>query len=210
MRIYWNTRCGSFAPEAVAAEAGLATERVKADYRNGAPAWEELKTLNPMAQVPTVVLDDGQVMTEAAAICLHFAELASDAGLVPPAGTPEKARLLRWLFFMAGEMYPADLLESYPERYTTDPAGADAVRAAGSRRLDKDWQIVEQSLGEGPYLLGETFSVADPFAAMMLAWHREPKALLKRSPKLTRLLETTIARPKIAPLWAEYELGSRL
>ena len=44
---------------------------------------------------------------------------------------------------------------------------------------------------------------------MTLAWHREAGALVDRSPKLKRLLEATVARPKIAPLWAEYDLGAR-
>jgi glutathione S-transferase/GST-like protein len=210
MKLYWNVRCGSFAPEAVAAEAGLAYERIRADNRTGAPEYEELCRLNPMGQIPTVVLDDGRVMTESAAMCLWFADLKPEAGLLPPADSADRAWLLRWLMFLACEIYPADLLESYPERYTSDPKAAPATREAGSARLDRDWDIVEAALGEGPYLLGETFSVFDPYAAMMIAWHWEPRAKLARCPKLARLLEATISRPKIAPLWKEYELGGRL
>ncbi len=210
MKLYWNVRCGSFAPEAVAAEAGIALERVRTDVRNDASAYAGLRALNPMGQVPTLVLEDGRVITESAAICLWFADLVPEAGLLPPPDSPDRAWVLRWLLFLACEAYPADLLEAYPERYTTDPDAVAAVRAAGSARLDRDWEIVEAALGEGPYLLGETFSLFDPYAAMILAWHRDPKALLARSPKLARLLDAVMARPKIAPLWDEYDLGVRL
>ncbi|OAB57782.1 hypothetical protein AY599_14545 [Leptolyngbya valderiana BDU 20041] len=210
MKLYWNVRCGSFAPEAVAAEAGLSFERVLADFRSDAPEYAELRALNPMGQVPTLVLDDGRVITESAAICLWFADLTPEACLLPPRDDPDRAWVLRWLLFLACEAYPADLLETYPERYTTDRDAAAAVRAAGSARIDRDWEIVEAAMGEGPYLLGEAFSVFDPYAAMMLAWYRDPKTLLARSPKLARLLEAVVARPRIAPLWAEYDLGNRL
>jgi glutathione S-transferase len=207
MKLYWNVRCGSFAPEAVAAEAGVAYERIRADHRANAPEWQELKRLNPMAQIPTAVLDDGRVITESAALTLDFADRG---GLLPAVGSPDRAWALRWLMMLACAQYPMDLLESYPGRYTTDPKGTEAVSAAGSANIDRGWEVFEAELGEGPYLLGETFSAVDPYAAMLLAWHREPKALLARHPKLKRLLEATVARPKIAPLWAEYELGSRL
>jgi glutathione S-transferase/GST-like protein len=207
MKLYWNVRCGSFAPEAVAAEAGIAYERIRADHRANAPEYQALKRLNPMGQIPTAVLDDGRVITESAALTLHFADMG---GLLPPAGSAERAWALRWLMVLACAMYPMDLLESYPDRYTTDPDGAAGVRAAGSARIDSGWATIEAALGEGPYLLGETFSAVDPYMAMLLAWHRDPKPLLARHAKLARLLEATVARPAIAPLWAEYELGSRL
>lgn len=209
-KIYWNTRSGSFAPEAVAAEGGIRLERVRADLRRGGAGAEALRRLNPMAQVPALVLDDGRVITESAAICLFLAELAGGAELLPPPGSGDRAWALRWLMFLACEIYPSDLRESYPDRYADDEAAAASVRRAANARIDRAWAMVEAALGDGPFLLGARFSLVDPYLAMMLAWHREPQALLGRSPKLARLLETTIARPALAPLWREYELDSGL
>ncbi|WP_119165819.1 glutathione S-transferase family protein [Algihabitans albus] len=217
MKLYWNLRCGSFAPEAVAVEAGLSYERVRADHRASDPAqragYEELKHHNPMGQIPTLVLDDGRVITESAAIALWFAELKPEAALLPPPGSPERAWALRWLMYLACEIYPVDLLESYPERYVATPDHAEALVLGANARIDRDWEIIEQALGErageGPFWLGETFCLTDLYTAMVLAWHREGRDHLARSPKLQRLLEATITRPKIAPLWAEYDLGAR-
>lgn len=218
MKLYWNLRCGSFAPEAVAVEAELSYQRVRADHRASDPAdrvgYEELKRYNPMGQIPTLLLDDGRVVTESAAICLWFAELKPEAGLLPPAGSPERAWALRWLMFLACEVYPLDLLESYPERYVATPDHAESLSKGVGARIDRDWAIVEEALGqgagEGPFWLGETFCLTDLYTAMALAWHREAGEHLARSPRLKRLLEATVARPKIAPLWAEYDLGARL
>ena len=221
MKLYWNVRCGSFAPEAVAVEAGLDYRRVRADHRTDDPAgragYEELNRYNPMGQIPTLVLDDETVVTESTAICLWFAELKPEAGLLPPPGSLERAWALRWLMFLACELYPMDLLESYPERYVATPDHAESLTLGAGARIDRDWAIVEQALGTGPgagagggpFWLGETFCLTDLYTAMTLAWHREAGALVDRSPKLKRLLEATVARPKIAPLWAEYDLGAR-
>lgn len=62
--------------------------------------------LNPAGVVPTLVLD-GQVLTEAAAIVLHLADLHPQAGLAPPPGTPARAAYYRWMFFCANTLQPA-------------------------------------------------------------------------------------------------------
>ncbi len=210
MRLYWNVRCGSFAPEAVAAEAGIAYERVRADERAAPSGYQEMCDLNPMAQIPTVVLDDGRVMTESAALCIWFADRAPAAGLLPPGRSLERPWVLRWLLYLACEVYPADQREADPERYTTEPGGIGAVRDAASAHMDRAWSLVETALGEGPYLLGDTLTVFDIYAAMLLAWHREPRTQVARCPKLGRLLDAVMERPRIAPLWSEYEMSNRL
>lgn len=207
MKLYWSPRCGSFAPDAVAAEAGLALDRIRVDFDEPSPALTALRRCNPMAQVPTLILDDGQIITESAAICLHFADLRPEAELLPPAGTGDRAWALRWLMFLVCEVYPADLLQAESDRYGDDAAG---VHRAATARIDRDWAILEGALGEGPFVLGARFCLVDIFAVMILAWHLEPPVLLARSPKLGRLLAATIARPAIAPLWHAYGLGSRL
>jgi glutathione S-transferase len=210
MKLYWNVRCGSFAPEAVAAEAGLAYERVRADYDAGGPEYRELCRLNPMGQIPTAILDDGRVMTESAAMCLWFAELAPAAGLLPPAADPDRPWVLRWLTYLACEVYPCDQREACPERYTTDPDGTEAVRKAAAARMGRAWNLVEAAFGAGPYLLGDTATVFDIYAAMLLAWHPDPRAQMVRCPKLGAMIEAVRARPQVAPLWAEYDMDRRL
>lgn len=210
MKLYWNVRCGSFAPEAVAAEAGIAYERVRADHRAAPSGYREMRKLNPMAQIPTLVLDDGRVMTESAALCIWFADLETAAGLLPPSDSSDRPWVLRWLLYLACEIYPADQREADPERYTTEPDGIEAVRDAASARMDRAWGLVETALGQGPYLLGDTLTVFDIYAAMLLAWHREPRAQVARCPKLGRLMDAVRARPRIAPLWAEYDMSDRL
>ncbi len=210
MKLYWKKRCGSFAPEAVAAEAGLELDKVEITFAEHGGQSAELARLNPMAQVPVLRLDDGTVMTESAAISLFLAELNPEAGLLPPVGSAQRAVALRWLLYLSSEVYPADLREAYSARYVETPACADSVRRAAEARLDRDWQILGESLGPGPYLLGARFCVTDIYLCMLLAWHRAPKEVMARAPKLQRLLEATVARPAIAPLWERNDLGRRL
>ena len=70
------------------------------DLFDAAEARERLRPLNPLAQVPVLVLPDGTVMTESAAITLHLADLTGRDDLVPGPPAAERAAFLRWLVFL--------------------------------------------------------------------------------------------------------------
>ncbi|ENZ4061861.1 glutathione S-transferase N-terminal domain-containing protein, partial [Klebsiella pneumoniae] len=70
------------------------------------PNRNRILALNPLGQIPVLVLADGQVMTESAAIALHLAETHPGAGLAPAPGDPARARFLRLLVWIVANIYP--------------------------------------------------------------------------------------------------------
>ena len=82
MELHGCNGCGSSAVEALLEMAGVAYRRNVFDW-DDRDAWERLRKIQPLAQVPTLVLDDGTVLTESAAIVLWIAEQHSGAGLMP-------------------------------------------------------------------------------------------------------------------------------
>jgi glutathione S-transferase len=203
LTLYWRERSGSFGPHAVIAELGLVLREVRVDSEAGDNSRPDYLALNPTGRIPTLVLADGSVMTESAAMALHLAECHPAAGLAPPPGDPRRARLLRWLFFAVAGLYEPDLRYTYPDRYTADPAGAEGVKQAGIRDVDRNWAIMAGAYGADSYLLGR-FSLIDPYVAMMAAWHYAPKALFGRHPALGRLVDAVRGRPALAQLWQRY------
>jgi GST-like protein len=71
-----------------------------------AAARDTLRPVNPLAQVPTLVLPGGQIMTESAAITLHLADATGRSDLVPLAGETVRPAFLRWLIFTVANIYP--------------------------------------------------------------------------------------------------------
>ena len=131
----------------------------------------EFLKISPLGQVPVLTLPDGSVLTESAAICLLLAEQHPQAGLAPPAGAAGRAEFLRWMMFMSSWLYPVLLRWFYAQRYTTDPEGIDAVKAAAMREIDRAFMIVEQALEGREWLAAGNFSIADVYLAMLAHWH---------------------------------------
>ena len=198
--LYSYDGSGGFAVEAALVKAGAPYELVAVDTGKGEQNRPEFVAMNPMRQVPALILPDGTVMTESAAIVVHLANAFPDKGLAPKPATAAHARFLRWMFFMAANLYEGDLRYFYSERYTADPAGAEGVKSAGAAHMKKSFAIVEDALAQGPFLCGPDLTMADVYLAMLTDWSPEPIA----APRLLAVRKAVAADPAIAPLWRRH------
>ena len=105
--------------------------RVDAASWQPSPGLDELKRVNPIAQIPTLVLDDGSILTESAAILIHLGLAHPESGLL--ASDPaRRAQQIRGLVYIGANCYAGIGILDYPERWYPDPD--DAVRKAMQAR----------------------------------------------------------------------------
>lgn len=202
MKLFHSPGSGAFVVEAVLAELGIECERQVVDLKADEQFTARFLAINPRAQVPALLLDDGTVLTESAAIALFLADADSEDRLLPPRGSPARGTVMRWLFFAAANVYEADLRLFYPQRYTSDQRTAPAVKQAAEKEFERCADIIEQALASGPFLLGETMSVFDPYIAMLCEWHWDKPPFFAAHPKLARLHQAVAKRPSLAAIWA--------
>lgn len=128
--------------------------------------------LNPWGQVPT--LEDGDLtLTEAAAIMLHIADRYPESGLGAAVGTRGRSELYRWLAYLSTTVQTTYMRWFYPERFTADPAGAAAIRAAAETALDRNIDWIDGELGSQPWLVGDARTCADLYLFMLTYWGRD-------------------------------------
>jgi GST-like protein len=167
-------------------------------------ARARLRPLNPISQVPTLVLPDGQVMTESAAITLHLADLTGRDDLVPGPRSAERAAFLRWLVFLVANVYPTFTYADLPERFVKaggeHAAGFRAEVDAYAQRL---WGVVEAAVGT-PWFLGQRFSALDIYAAVMTHWRPRRVWFAQHAPRLLAAGDAAGALPALAPVMAAH------
>jgi glutathione S-transferase len=161
---------GGAVVEIALALAGAEYKIVEVDTRSDRHLEEAFTRINPWRQVPVLELPDGTVITESAAMAIHVANAFPDAGLAPKPGTPAHAAFLRWMVFMAVNIYEADLRYYYPNRYTADPEGIEAVKTAALDHMRRGFRTMEDALAEGRYPTGDTPGIADVYLCMLRAW----------------------------------------
>jgi glutathione S-transferase len=200
-KLYARNNTGSTAIEALLAILNVPYDLVEVPKADDAKAPSWYFDINPRGEVPTLQFPDGSVMTESAAIMIYLADMHAEAGLAPAYGTLARAQYLRWMIYLATTAYTSDLRMYYSDRYSTDATHADAIKAKAIIDLDRDFNVLANEMGDGPFILGTTMSAADIYAAMILSWSNDVEGLFKQHSKLKRLYEGAVAHADVRKVW---------
>lgn len=199
-RLIASPGCGSVLVEAALALAGLPFEIEDIAFEHLGPAHPRLGALNPLGQVPVLVLPDGQVMSESAAIVLHLAEVAPEAGLAPTVGDAQRPVFLRWLLTLVGAIYPTFTYADFPQRFVPAGAAAKQLEASSLARRQLLWTHVEAAAG-APWFLCERFSALDLYVGAMTRWRPRRAWFAANAPKLAAIAARVDALPALAGVW---------
>jgi GST-like protein len=192
---------GGLIVEAAYALAGAPLEIEDLAWEEVGPESRRLAPLNPLGQVPTLVLPDGSVMTESAAILLELAERAPRARLAPPPGAPQRAKFLRWLVFLVAAVYPTFTYGDDPARWIGPEAGPK-LRISTDAHREKLLRFLDAQVAGAPWFLGERFSALDLYLAVMRMWRPGPKWWSENTPKLNAIAERCSKLPAVARAFA--------
>lgn len=206
-KLYWAADTGAMAPQIILQEASANYELVVLDYDAHEETEADYLALNPRGQIPALVLPDGTVLTESAAMVLHIADAHPEANLLPSLGSIDRAKVYRWLFYAVANLYESFLRFYYSDRFAADATAAALVKQTAGLDIDQYWDLLEKDMQQnqpnGPYLLGAQYSVIDPYLLMLIGWHEHPGTLLERCPKLTMLFNAVRDRPAVNSIWAQ-------
>jgi GST-like protein len=160
-----------------------------------------LEKINPLAQLPTLVMPDGTVMTESAAITLLLADVTGKDSLVPRPGAPERAMFLRWLIFIVANIYPTFTYADDPARFVSVNTARDPFRAATDAYAQRLWRQVESEVGS-PWFLGGRFSALDIYVGLMTRWRPKRGWFEIETPKLFGIARRADQVPELKDMWA--------
>jgi len=200
--LYGRPRWGSAIVEAQLVWYGLPLRfEPVGDLLRDPSARVALEKVNPLAQVPTLLLPDGTVMSESVAITLLLADLTGQDSLVPGPKARERAPFLRWLVFLVANIYPTFTYGDIPARFVPVEAAQAQFLATVEAYRAKLWHQLEGE-AKGPWFLGERFSALDIFVTAMTRWNPKRPWFEKETPRLFAIAERCDQQPKLKEMWA--------
>lgn len=189
MKLYFSPGACSLAPHIVARELGIDIEldRIK-DKKTS--SGEDFWAINPKGYVPTVKLDDGEILTEGPVITQYMADSKPGSDLAPPNGTMARVRVQELLGYINSELH-----KTYSPLFSqgTTPE----VRKEKEDYLRKRYALLDKQLAKGPFLTGEKFTIADAYLFTVTNWSKFVKLDLSEFPNLMAFQERTAARPAV-------------
>lgn len=189
--------CGSAVIEMALALAALPHRVTRIPYLEAGPERERLLSLNPLGQVPTLILPDGTVMTESAAMVLHINDVAPRAGLVP-SDADDRPAFFNLLIVLIGAVYPTFTFGDDPKQFGLDDAAAAILRAESDSRRMRIWRHMEAQISPSPHALGSALTAIDLYLAVMTAWRPRRAWFAEHCPKLLSAAEAAAQVPAIS------------
>lgn len=203
MKLYTVPGVCSLSPHVALREAGLPFTLERVDLKNNkrTSGGEDYWAVNPKGYVPALRLDDGSVLTEGAVILQYIADQVPEKRLAPKFGTLERYRLMEWLHFIATELHKG-MSVFY------QPLASEELRAIFRARLSQRFEHLARAVEKGPWIFGDTFTVADAAAFYVLrAYQHVVKADLAATPALRAYYARLVERPSVKAALAAEDLS---
>jgi glutathione S-transferase len=191
MDLYFSPLACSMASRIALYEAHAPANFIEVDAktkrtRDGA----DFLAVNPLGLVPAIRTDDGEVLTENAAVLQYIADRYPQSGLAP-AGGMARSRLQQWLCFTGTELHKALFIPLF------DRTLPEQVKAKTLEKGDIRLRHLDAHLADRDFLL-DRFSVADAYLFTVLNWKIATPVDLERWPAVARYYGRMKERPCVA------------
>ncbi|HKP35184.1 MAG TPA: glutathione transferase GstA [Sphingomicrobium sp.] len=190
MKLYYSPGACSQAPHILLHEIGLHhdAERVdlKAKTLEGGGSYLDV---NPKGSVPALALDSGEVLTENAVILQYLGDRAGGSDVLPPLGDFRRYRVLELTNFITTELH-----KSFAPLFKPD--AGDETKLFFRQQISQRLDYIERKLGAGPFLMGDTLTIADPYLFVISGW-TDMLIGLNNWPNVTAFRERMLQRPSV-------------
>jgi GST-like protein len=202
------TLYGAPASGAVAVEAALTLLGLPYTLIDGATWAEEaardrVAPTNPMRQIPTLVLPDGEVMTESAAILIYLADMDPASRLAPAPDDPKRRQFLRWMLYVSSAIYALHWIKPDVRRIGAPESSRESVVEAVHERIAFCWANMDSQLTPGHYLLGDELTVLDLYVAVVSRFGPWRERFYEVAPGMAAAVRRVDEEPRVAALWSE-------
>lgn len=201
LKLFYAPATCSLASHIALEEAGADYEARRVDFATAEQTKPDFLALNPKGRVPALVTDRG-IITETPAILTYVAQTHPAANLAPMSDAFAFARLQSFLSYLCSTVHVAHAHGRRGARWADEPAAHAAMKAKVASNMAACFELIENTMLEGPFVMGETYTVADPYLFTIAGWLEPDGVDPARFPKVLDHRNRMTARPAVARVLA--------
>lgn len=201
MKLYYAKGTIAIAVAITLHEAGLPFEPVRLDFKAGEQTRPDYHAVNPKGRVPALVTAQG-VLTEAGAILDYIADLAPQAGL-RPSDPFQAAKMRETMYYLASTMHVNHAHRARGHRWATEESSFADMKSRTVQTMTDSAAHVENHVLKGPYVLGDRFSLADPYLFVASTWLAGDGVTVTDFPRFMAFADTMRSRASVARVIAD-------
>ena len=201
LKLYSFPGTVSLACQIALEEAGADYELVQVDFRRDAQRAPDYLAINPKSRVPALATERG-VITEAPAILTYVAQAFPGASLAPSDDPFAFAQIQAFCAYLCAWVHPAAAHRHRGYRWADDPAAIADMRRKAPENFAQAAQLIEDEYLAGPWVMGEAYSICDPYLFTVAGWLPRDGIEMSRYPKIEAHFERMTARPAVSKVLA--------
>ena len=204
-QLFFSPGACSLASHITLREAGLPFELKRLKFAEGQQRSPDYLKVNPKGRVPALVTPEGTI-TETPAILFYIAQIAPDKKLAPLENPFELARLQAFNSFIASTVHVAHAHGPRGSRWASEPTSLEDMRRKVPETMRECFSLIEQDL-TGDFVMGETFTIADPYLFTMSSWLKGDAVEIAEFPRVKAHFERMQARDAVREALAAEAAG---
>lgn len=201
MRFFWGAGTVSLASHIALEEAGADYEAVRVDVRGLEQTRPEYLAINPKGRIPALATEHG-VLTETVAILAYVAQTHPQAELAP-AEPWAFAQAQAFNAYLASTVHVAHAHMRRGYRWADEESSFADMRRRVPGNMADCFRLIEAELFQGPWVLGDPFSVCDGYLFTIAGWLQGDGVDIAQFPRLADHFERMKARPAVGRVLAQ-------
>lgn len=169
LKLYVAPGSCSLAAHVALEEAGADYVAEKVELAKGAQHQPDFLAINPKARVPALVTDRG-ILTENPAILAYIAQAHPASGLAPLDDAFAFGRIQSFNAYLASTVHVAHAHRPRGSRWADDPAALEAMKLKVPKNMADCFELIETTMFAGPWVMGDQYSIADPYLFTIASW----------------------------------------
>jgi len=201
LRLFYAPRTCALASHIALEEAGAPYEVVRVNFAENEQRTSEYLAVNPKGRVPALVTDRG-IITETPAILAFIAQAFPAAGLAPLNDPFAFAELQSFNSYLCSTVHIAHAHRVRGYRWSDDEAAQESMKKKVPQNVAECFRLIEEKMLKGPWVMGEHYTVADPYLFTLSLWLEGDGVDVRQFPKVTALMARMKERPAVRSVLA--------
>jgi len=203
LRLYYFPGTVALAVQIALEDAGadFVTERV--DFLSQQQRSPEFLAINPKSRVPALVTDRG-VLTEAPAMLTYIAQTWPEAGLAPLSDPFALAQVQAFNTYLCATVHVAAAHRHRGYRWADDPVAIADMRRKSPEVVTECFNLIEADYFKGPYVMGETYTICDPYLFTVAGWLERDGIDRSQFPKVNAHFQRMRERASVRKVLADW------
>jgi glutathione S-transferase len=204
LKLYFAPGTCALASHIALAEAGAPYTTEKVDFKTNQQNSPEYLGINPKGRVPSLVTDRG-ILTETPAMLAFIAQSFPQSKLAPLEDSFAFAQVQAFNSYLCSTVHVAHAHKGRGYRWATDEASFADMKRMVPKSVSASFALIERGMLRGPWVMGEAYTVCDPYLFTIAQWLEGDSVDLAALPKVADHRKRMAERPAVRKALAEQQ-----